>query len=154
VAAELIREVLTWDTPGLTARDKVMLSHVEDRIPSDIEVRVTRYWLPGYTGYALVADCGGRDWLVELWVRPGYRGEGRAAVLLREVLAVSAGRELELDVCPFRLENSEPGGLDASQLAAWYARHGFGPAGVCGPDETWMTRPAGLTPAPEGNLPT
>jgi GNAT superfamily N-acetyltransferase len=123
---ELIREHLTWDTPRMSGRDRTALSKAEERAPDDVEVRVTRYWLPGYTGYALVAWLGARDWLMELWVHPGYRGEGRGTMLLSAVLADREGRELV---------------LDEASLAVWYGRHGFRCDGDM-PSDIYMVREA------------
>lgn len=106
---------------------------------------ITREWFPednedrfeardGGTviGYANVIDIGHEIWIAELRVDPAHRGHGIARGLLAAVIAACGHRDMALSVCPF-----EPG-LPAEALAAWYARHGFRPAGPNGR----MYRPA------------
>jgi GNAT superfamily N-acetyltransferase len=143
VAAELIRETFGWDTPRLQPRDRVVPAIAGERVPEDADLLVTRFWLPGYTGYALVVGCGSYDWLYEIWVRSGYRGQGRGGQLLAAVLDAYGARPLTLTPCPFKDADEPDNGLPLAQLAAWYARHGFEQ------DEAWpgaMTRQPGVRP--------
>jgi GNAT superfamily N-acetyltransferase len=93
-----------------------------------------RFELPGGIAYATVTDQGHQVWILELWVQPGQRGHGHAATLLEAVISHYPGRVLALSAEPF----GEVQGLSATQIAGWYARHGF---------RRWdghlMTRPGG-----------
>jgi GNAT superfamily N-acetyltransferase len=143
-AAQWPPEVFTWDTPDLLARDRTALASAEERAPDDVDVRVTRYWSANRDGYALVADLGDRDWLMELWVHPAVRRQGIGGQLLARVLADRAGRGLALEARPFELKEAIPGepAPDAAQLAAWYERHGFRCDGDLPPD-IYMVREPG-----------
>jgi GNAT superfamily N-acetyltransferase len=84
-----------------------------------------RFELAGDAGYAAATDQGHLVWILELWVDPDSRGQGRAAALLEAVLTHYAGRMVGLSAEPFTVTDHEQAGLSADQLAAWYARHGF-----------------------------
>lgn len=86
-----------------------------------------RFVVAGSDDYAAVVDQGHRVWILEIWVHPDRRGHGRAAALLEAVIAHYPGRVLALSAEPFSWADGErePARLDAGELAAWYARHGF-----------------------------
>jgi hypothetical protein len=110
----------------------------------DDEENEDRFELAGSDGYATVVDQGYRVWILEFWVPPGQRGDRHATALLEAVIAHFTGRVLALSAEPFRWDDDEPPGLDAAQLAAWYARHGFSSDG----QRHQMTRLPGTTCSP------
>jgi hypothetical protein len=108
----------------------------------DDEENEDRFELAGSDGYAIAVDQGYRVWILEFWVPPGQRGDGRATALLEAVIAHFPGRVLALSAEPFRWDDDEPAGLAADDLAAWYARHGFSSDG----QRHQMTRRPGTAP--------
>jgi GNAT superfamily N-acetyltransferase len=84
-----------------------------------------RFELAGNAGYATATDQGHQVFLLELWVDPGHRGQGRGTALLEAVIAHYEGRVLALSAEPFTTASHKPAGLSADQLAAWYTRRGF-----------------------------
>lgn len=75
----------------------------------------------------------GVRWLTDVWVDPDHRKQGLATRLIREALAAHAGEDLYLTVHGY---TNQP--LSDDQLAVWYGRFGFQPAGAPGV----MRRPA------------
>lgn len=75
----------------------------------------------------------GVHWMTDVWVDPEHRRQGLATRLIREALAAHAGEAIYLTVHGY---TNQP--LSDEQLAAWYSRFGFEPAGAPGV----MVRPA------------
>jgi GNAT superfamily N-acetyltransferase len=58
--------------------------------------------------------------LTRINVPTPYRGQGHASKLLKQILA-----DADAEGITIHLHASPSGGLDESQLIAWYERHGF-----------------------------
>ncbi|WP_331726046.1 GNAT family N-acetyltransferase [Streptomyces sp. NBC_00470] len=100
----------------------------------DVDGNETRLLLRDPAGaqvaYLDVIEGGDELWVMEIGVRPDYRGRGCASRLLNTLLAEYPSDQIALSCGAFSPDHVWRGareGLPDDALRAWYTRHGFRP---------------------------